>query len=69
MWDPPRYGSLWTTTSPGSKPSAPRSSITHRPEKSACPSIAGLRFCIAIRSPPGSRIIVEKSSPSLNIVE
>src|SRR5579862_3716281 len=69
MCEPPRYGSLWTITSPGSNASAPTSSITQRPEKSACPSIAGFMFAIAIRSPFSSRIRNEKSSPSLKIGE
>src|SRR5919204_2244798 len=56
-------------TSPGSNASAPTSSITHRPEKSAWPSIAGFMFAIAIRSPLSSRIRNEKSSPSLKIGE
>src|SRR5581483_6417691 len=47
MCEPPRYGSLWTITSPGSNSSAPTSSMTQRPEKSACPSIAGFMFAIA----------------------
>src|SRR4051794_38256080 len=67
MCEPPRYGSLWTITSPGSNASAPTSSITQRPEKSAWPSIAGFMFASATSSPSRSSTRHEKSRPSLKI--
>jgi len=69
MWQPPRYGSLWTTTSPGWKKSIPSSWIVQPAAKMIEPTIDGTKSACDTRSPCRSNNTQEKSIPSLKIGE
>src|SRR3990170_8572395 len=69
MCAPPRYGSLWRTTSPGSNDSTPSSSSVQRTMKRLGASWAGQNSAWPIMLPRRSKRTHEKSSPSLKIGE
>ncbi len=64
--EPPNPGWLVTTTSPGSRGSAPRTARTQSPSAPRCTGMCG---AFTTSSPRGSRSAQEKSSRSLTFIE
>ena len=69
MWQPPRNGSLCSTTSPGSNASVPSSASTQRTVSPIAPRCAGLKRPCAIIRPRRSNSAHERSRDSLKMGE